>query len=77
MMISFNIGDGYTISFRTRGLSLPEQKKLWQRIDPEDIESLLGDTGHNLIVFGDGLALEISRTRGNNISIWCGKEQTE
>lgn len=76
-MINFNVGDGYTIRFQTRGLSLSEQKKLWQRIDPEEIESLLGDTCHNTIVFGDGLALEIFRGRGRNISIWCGKEQTD
>lgn len=65
---------GYTISFQTRGLTDEEASKVWLRLSPLDLKSLTKDTGCNLVVWGDGLVAEITCGRGDNISVWCGKE---
>lgn len=65
---------GYTISFQTRGLTDEEASNIWLRLHPLDLKSLTKDTGHNLLVWGDGLVAEIMCGRGDNISVWCGKE---
>lgn len=65
---------GYTISFQTRGLTDEESSKVWLRLHPLDLKSLTKATGYNLIVWRDGLVAEIRCGRGDNISVWCGKE---
>lgn len=65
---------GYTIRFQTRGLTDDEASDVWLRLSPLDLKLLTKDTGHNLIVWGDGLVAEITCGRGDNISVWCGKE---
>lgn len=65
---------GYTISFQTRGLTDEEASKVWLRLHPLDLKSLTKETGHNFIVWEDGLVAELRCNRGENISVWCGKE---
>ena len=66
---------GYTISFQTRGLTDEESSNVWQRLSPKKIKEYTEETGHNLLVWGDGLVAEIRRNSKGNITVWCGKEQ--
>lgn len=65
---------GYTISFQTRGLTDEEVSKVWLRLNPKKLKEYTKETGHCLTVWEDGLVAELRCGRGDNISVWCGKE---
>lgn len=68
------IQTGYTISFQTRGLSEEEVSDIWQRLSPKKLKEYTEMTGHNILVWRDGLVAEVRCGRGDNITVWCGKE---
>ena len=75
MSVTFGgVKEGYVIKFNTRNVSVGEATFIWERLSPVDIESLIAETGHNLLVWGDGLVANIQRGRGHNIVIDCAKE---
>ena len=63
---------GYTIQFQTRGLTISEVDLLWNSINITELLSLIEETGHNLVVYKNGLCLNIKKKK-KSIIVRCGR----
>ena len=65
---------GYTIQFQTRGLTISEADLLWNNTNITELLSLTEETGHNLVVYKNGLCLNIVKN-GKSIIVRCGRNE--